>query len=156
MSKPVFPIMRKDAPVLAMIRSKLQGLSAQSAGAMVTADEQAMAEEFRRGLAGRLGVPVEQISQDKTYKWVANWVSAFSDPQQWMQKGYVARLGADLINILPSKAYQPEIKGQHLGVETQQASAQTNPQETRELDRGSPNEQERRDRYSRSEISISK
>ena len=122
-----------------MIRSKFNTLSPQEA--VITPAEQAMAEEFRRGIAMKLGVPIEQISQERAYKWVANWARAFMKPQLWAQQGYVRRLGEDLMNMLAP------ISPQHLNIETQ---------ETRMPPRGSESEQERRTRFSRSEISVQK
>lgn len=46
-----------------------------------------VAEKFRRGIAKALGVPPEEISEEKVYKWVTNWAKAFIKPEYWKKYG---------------------------------------------------------------------
>lgn len=133
MSKPIFPVLRKEAPILDFFRQKV----AVQPGQELTPAQRAMAEEFRVGMAEALGVPPEAIREEIVQKWVRNWSRAFVKPQFWMQRGYIRKLGQDLVKLFQLRP-QPEYREQ----------------ETRMPPRGTPSEGERRERYSRSELSV--
>lgn len=133
MSKPLFPVLRKEAPLLDFFRQKVAVLPGQE----LTPAQKVMAEEFRIGMAGALGVPPEAIREEIVQKWVVNWSRAFVKPQFWMQRGYIRKLGEDLAKMFqlrPPSEYRE--------------------QETRMPPRGTPSEEERRERYSRSELAV--
>lgn len=137
MSKPIFPVLRERAPILQLFQEKVAVLPGQD----LTPAQKSMAEEFRIGMAEALGVPPEAIRDELVTKWLVNWSRAFVKPEFWMQKGLIRRLGADLVNMIKTSP---------------QSSSEASGQEVRERPRGTPSEQERRERYSRSEISVEK
>ena len=51
----------------------------------LTESQRQMAEEFRRGMAGALGVPPEAIREDVVQKWIVNWTRAFVKPEYWAE-----------------------------------------------------------------------
>lgn len=137
MSKPIFPVLREKAPLMDLFREKAAVLPGQE----LTPAQKSMAEEFRIGLAEKLGVPPEAIRDELVEKWIRNWARAWVKPEFWAQKGYIRRLAQDLIDMISMRPQSsPEVSGQ----------------DVRERPRGTPSEQERRERYSRSEISVEK
>ena len=142
--QPFFPFLRKEAPLLTVFRQKTGSKAAKkSTASTLTPEEKALMEDFRRGMAEKLGVPPEQINDAVLEKWVVNWSRAFIKPAYWTQQGYARRLGQDLITIIFPRPPPP-------------SSSQITPQQDRMPPRGSTNEQERRDRYYRSDLSVAK
>lgn len=136
MSKPIFPILRKEAPVLRFFQEKV-GVTSTT----LTPAQKQMAEEFRLGMAEALGVPSEAIREEIVEKWIINWSRAFTKPEYWAQKGYMRRLAKDLVDMVLRRP-QPE--------------GETHTQEVREKPRGGTAEEEKRERWNRSEISVEK
>jgi len=44
-----------------------------------------LAEEYRRGMAKAMGIPPEEISQERVEKWVKDWARAFLTPEAFRQ-----------------------------------------------------------------------
>jgi len=80
MSRPIFPLVREQAPVLDFFREKV-GFTAGT----LTESQRQMAEEFRIGMASALGVPPEAIREDLVQKWIVNWTRAFVKPEYWAE-----------------------------------------------------------------------
>jgi len=49
----------------------------------LTPAQRALAERFKVGIAGALGVPPEAIKQEVVEKWVREWAKAFVKPEYW-------------------------------------------------------------------------
>lgn len=111
----------------------------------LTPAEEALMMEFRRGMAEKLGVLPETINEGLLRKWILNWSRALAKPEHWAQEGYARRLGEDLIKMLPRGGSSSLVAP---------SPSPPSAQEVREPPRGNADEQERRDRYYRSEISI--
>lgn len=139
-SKPLLPFVRKNTPLMDALRQRVSDKSA------LTHAEEALMMEFRRGMAEKLGVLPETINEDLLRKWILNWSRALAKPEHWAQEGYARRLGEDLIKMLPH--------GGSSSLVAPLSPSPPNAQEVREPPRGNTGEQERRDRYYRSEISI--
>ena len=80
MSKPIFPFIRERALVLDFFRER----AGVTVGGLTESQRQ-MADEFRRGMAGALGVPPEAIREEIVQKWVVNWTRAFVKPEYWAE-----------------------------------------------------------------------
>jgi len=92
MSKPIFPIIKRPAPVLEFLRGgKLLGeILGQFVGVTpetLTPAQKALAEKFKVGIASVLGVPPEAIREEVVEKWVIQWSKAFVKPEYWKQAG---------------------------------------------------------------------
>ena len=80
MSKGIFPIFRRRAPLLELFKGQ-EALTLEA----LTPEQRALAEEFRRGIASALGVPPEAIREDILVKWVKEWSRAFIKPEYYAQ-----------------------------------------------------------------------
>lgn len=149
MSKPLFPILRKQTPVLDLFMQRAKSKKTAKPGEELpipelTPEQKELAQDFKRGIAKRSGKPIEEISDKQVNRWVVNWTRAFQDPQYWKQRGYIEKLGEDIVDMIMA---------------TRQSAQLVDPLETtlpdRMPERGKPSEEERRDRFSRSEPDIS-
>lgn len=80
MSRPIFPFIREKALVFDFFRER----AGVTVGGLTESQRQ-MAEEFRRGMAGALGVPPEAIREEIVQKWIVNWTRAFVKPEYWAE-----------------------------------------------------------------------
>ena len=100
-SKPIFPIIREQAPVVDFFRQRT-GIG----GNALTESQKQMAEEFRLGMAEALGVPPEAIREDLVQRWVVNWARAFVKPEYWAEvaptTGKIRELGRNIGDIIRS------------------------------------------------------
>lgn len=60
-------------------------------GQNLTPQMKKVAEKFRQGIANALGVPPEEISEEKVKKWVEHWAKAFISPKYWSKYGLTAQ-----------------------------------------------------------------
>ncbi len=80
MARHIFPFIREKALVLDFFRER----AGVTVGGLTESQTQ-MAEEFRRGMAGALGVPTEAIREEIVQKWIVNWTRAFVKPEYWAE-----------------------------------------------------------------------
>jgi len=80
MSRPIFPIIREQAPIVDFFRQKAGIRTGQ-----LTESQKQMAEEFRIGMSQALGVPPEAIREDLVTRWIVNWTKAFVKPEYWAE-----------------------------------------------------------------------
>ena len=101
MSKPVFPIFRKRAPLLEFFRQKV-GVTPET----LTTSQRELAEEFRRGIAEALGVPPEAIKEEPIQRWIIAYTKAFVKPEYWAEvaptTGQIRELGRQIGEIVLS------------------------------------------------------
>jgi len=83
MAKPIFPIIKRPAPLLELLRGQVIGVTPET----LTPAQKALAEKFKVGISSILGVPPEAIREEVVQKWVIEWSKAFVKPEYWKQAG---------------------------------------------------------------------
>jgi hypothetical protein len=122
----IFPIFRKRAPVLDLLRGQKVGITPET----LTESQRRLAEDFKSGIASALGVPAEAIRQELVEKWVIGWTRAMVKPEYYASEA--RELGRRIVEIV-----RGGLRGEEVGPEA--PSPPPRPAETTE----------RRERYER-------